>query len=58
MRDFLAADLVDTLHIAVAPHELGAGERLWNSPEELLDRFHLEKVPSPSGVVHHFFWRR
>ena len=25
---------------------------------ELLDRFHLEKIPSPSGVVHHFCWRR
>ncbi|MGW6337144.1 dihydrofolate reductase family protein, partial [Nocardia rhamnosiphila] len=27
-------------------------------PEELTDRFHLEQIPSPSGVVHHFFWRR
>ncbi|MGI5218673.1 dihydrofolate reductase family protein [Nocardia sp. CA-290969] len=58
VREFLAADLIDTLHIAVAPNELGAGERLWESPEELLDRFHLEKVPSPSGIVHHLFWRR
>ncbi len=22
------------------------------------DRFHLEVVPSPSGVTHHLFWRR
>lgn len=58
VREFLAADLIDTLHIVVTPNELGAGERLWERPEELLDRFHLEKVPSASGVVHHLFWRR
>ncbi|MEV0108460.1 dihydrofolate reductase family protein [Nocardia sp. NPDC050799] len=58
VREFLAADLIDTLHIAVAPNELGDGERLWERPEELTDRFHLEQIPSPSGVVHHFFWRR
>ncbi len=34
------------------------GERLWTSPEDLLDRFHLESVPSPSGVTHLLFWRR
>ncbi|RDI42782.1 dihydrofolate reductase family protein [Nocardia mexicana] len=57
--EFLEADLIDTLHIAVAPVELGRGERLWKSPDELLDRFHLEQVPSPnSGIVHHFLWRR
>ena len=53
-----AADLVDTMHIAVAPIVLERGERLWESPSELLDRFHLETVPSPSGVTHHLFWRR
>ncbi|MGL5862696.1 MAG: dihydrofolate reductase family protein [Phycicoccus sp.] len=58
VRAFLEADLVDTMHVAVAPVELGRGGRLWESPYELLDRFHLEVVPSPSGVVHHLFWRR
>jgi dihydrofolate reductase len=58
VREFLDADLVDTLHVAVAPIVLGRGERLWTSPDELLDRFHLEVVPSPSGVTHHLFWRR
>ena len=52
-------DLIDTLHIAVAPMELGAGSRLWSSPDELLDRYHRDVVPSPSsGVVHHLYWRR
>jgi dihydrofolate reductase len=58
VREFLAADLVDTLHIAVAPVDLGRGERLWDGPADLLDRFHLDEVPSPSGVTHLLFWRR
>lgn len=58
IRQFLDADLVDTLHVAVSPIELGSGSRLWASPDDLLDRFHCDVVPSPSGVVHHLFWRR
>jgi dihydrofolate reductase len=58
IREFLDADLVDTMHIALAPVELGRGERLWGSQEELLDRFHLDVVPSASGVTHLLFWRK
>ena len=58
VREFLDADLIDTMHFAVAPVELGRGERLWNSHSELLDRFHLDSVPSPSGVTHLLFWHR
>ena len=58
VREFLDADLVDTLHVAVAPIDLGRGERLWDSPDELLDRYHLDSVPSPSGVTHLLYWRR
>ena len=58
VREFLDADLVDTLHVAVAPLRLGSGSRLWESPAELDDRFHRDEVPSPSGVVHHLLWRR
>jgi dihydrofolate reductase len=56
IREFL--DLVDTMHVAVPPVQLESGVRLWESPDQLLDRFHLEVVPSPSGVTHHLFWRR
>jgi hypothetical protein len=46
-------------NVAVSPQvKLGAGSRLWESPDELNDRFHHEVVPSPSGVTHHLFWRR
>ena len=58
IRAFLDADLIDDLHIAVAPITLGSGVRLWNSPDELDDRFHHETIPSPSGVVHHLLWRK
>lgn len=58
IRQFLEADLIDRMSVAVAPITVGRGERLWEDPEELTDRFHLERIPSPSGVVHHFFWRR
>lgn len=59
VREFLNADLVDTLHVVVAPVEIGRGERLWESPEELSDRFHIEAIPSPtSGVTHMLLWHR
>jgi dihydrofolate reductase len=58
IRQFLDANLVDTMHVAVSPLKLGTGLRLWESPDELLDRFRLEVVPSPSGVSHHLFWRK
>ncbi|MDH6246062.1 dihydrofolate reductase family protein [Mycobacterium sp. OTB74] len=59
VRAFLDADLIDTLHVAVSPNiTLGSGTQLWESPDELLDRFHCDVVPSPSGVTHHLFWRR
>jgi dihydrofolate reductase len=58
IRQFLDADLVDTLHVAVSPVTIGSGLRLWDSPDDLLDRFHRDVVPSPSGVTHHLYWRR
>ncbi|MER5949080.1 dihydrofolate reductase family protein [Streptomyces sp. NPDC001904] len=60
IRQFLDADLIDTLHVAVSPGiELGSGSRLWKSPDELRDRFHVDVVPSPGGsVVHYLAWRK
>ncbi|MEV7507994.1 dihydrofolate reductase family protein [Streptomyces sp. NPDC091201] len=57
IRAFLDADLVDTLHVVVSPVDIGSGARLWTSSDDLLDRFHRDVVPSPSGVTHHLFWR-
>ncbi|MBY5161905.1 dihydrofolate reductase family protein [Salsipaludibacter albus] len=57
IRAFLEADLVDTLHVAQVPITIGTGKTLWERPDDLLDRFHLDRVPSPSGVTHLLFWR-
>jgi dihydrofolate reductase len=58
VREFLDADLIDEMHVAIAPVEYGSGLRLWEGPQELVDRFHLEKFTAPSGVVHCFLWKR
>ena len=58
IREFLAAGLIDYLHIVVVPVVLGRGERLWDGLESLEDRFRIEAVNSPSGVTHVTFSRR
>ncbi|WP_405088841.1 dihydrofolate reductase family protein [Microbispora sp. NBC_01389] len=57
VRQFLAADLVDHMHVAVVPIVLGRGERLWDGLEELEKRFRIESVSTPSGVTHVTFTR-
>ena len=52
VRQFLAADLIDHLHVVIVPTVLGRGERLWDGLAGLEERFHLEAVSSPSGVTH------
>jgi len=58
VRQFLAADLIDHMHIALVPIVLGRGERLWSGLEGLEQRFDIEATPSASGVVHLVFTRR
>ena len=58
VRQFLAADLVDEMHIVTVPIVLGRGERLWDGLEDLEQRFNIEAVSSPSGVTHLTFTRR
>jgi dihydrofolate reductase len=58
VRQFLAADLIDHMHVAVVPIVLGRGERLWDELESLEERFNVETVSSPSGVTHLTFTRR
>jgi len=57
VRQFLAADLVDHLHVVVVPLVLGRGERLWDGLEGLEQRFDTEAVSTPSGVTHLTFTR-
>ncbi|HEV2371650.1 MAG TPA: dihydrofolate reductase family protein [Streptosporangiaceae bacterium] len=58
VRAFLAADLIDHLHVVVVPILLGRGEPLWDGLEGIERRFHTEAVSSPSGVTHLTFTRR
>ncbi len=57
MRTFLAADLVDHVHIVVVPILLGRGVRLWDGLEGLEQHYDVESVTSPSGVTHLVFTR-
>ncbi|SFC33366.1 dihydrofolate reductase family protein [Tropicimonas isoalkanivorans] len=52
VRDFVAAGLVDHMHIVVVPVLLGRGVRLWDGMESLEDRYDIEMVASLSGVMH------
>ena len=58
VREFLAANLIDYMHIAVVPIVLGRGERLWDDLGELEQRLEIEATCSPSGVTHLTFTRR
>ncbi|TWS26389.1 dihydrofolate reductase [Tsukamurella sputi] len=57
VREFLAADLIDHLHVVEVPIVLGRGERLWDGLEGVQERFAIESTASPSGVVHRVFTR-
>lgn len=52
VRQFLAARLIDHLHIVQVPIVLGRGSRLWEGLEGLEETYEVEAVGSPSGVVH------
>lgn len=55
---YVAANLVDHLHLAVVPLVLGHGTQLWSGLEGLEETFHIESVTSPSGVTHLSLTRR
>jgi dihydrofolate reductase len=58
VRDFLAAGLIDVLHVVQTPILLGRGVRLWDGLEGLEERYAIEAVSAPSGVTHLTFTRR
>jgi len=57
VREFLAAGLVDHLHVVQVPILLGRGVRLWDGLEHLEDQYDVEAVSTPSGVTHLTFTR-
>jgi dihydrofolate reductase len=56
-RDFLAAGLVDRLHVAIVPIVLGRGMRLWEDLRELERGYAVTSEIAESGVVHVTFAR-
>ena len=58
VRDFLAARLVDHMHLVQVPIVLGRGVRIWDGLEALEDAYDVEAVSSPSGVTHLTFTRK
>jgi dihydrofolate reductase len=58
MRTFIAAGLVDHIHVVQVPILLGRGVRLWDGLDALERRYDVEAVSSPSGVTHLTFTRR
>ena len=57
IRDFVAAGLVDHLHVVVVPILLGRGARLWDGLDGLESDYEIELVSAPSGVTHVTFTR-
>jgi dihydrofolate reductase len=58
IREFLAAGLVDHMHIVVVPILLGRGVRLWDGGLEGLEKdYKVEAISAPSGVTHVTFTR-
>ena len=57
LRDFLAARLVDQMHIVVVPILLGRGVCLWDGLGGLEKDYRIETASSPSGVTHMTFTR-
>jgi dihydrofolate reductase len=58
VRDFVAAGLVDHMHLVQAPIVLGRGVRVWDGLEALEDTYDIEAVSTPSGVTHLTFTRK
>jgi dihydrofolate reductase len=52
VRDFLAAGLVDHMHLVQVPIVLGRGVRVWDGLEALEKDYDIEAVSTPSGVTH------
>jgi dihydrofolate reductase len=58
IREFLAAGLVDHMHIVVVPILLGRGVSLWEGLEGLEKDYEVEATSSPSSVTHVTFTRK
>ena len=58
IREFLAARLIDHMHVVVVPILLGRGVRLWDGLEGVENDYEIQPTSSPSGVTHVTFTRK
>ncbi|MEP6480606.1 MAG: dihydrofolate reductase family protein [Rhodoglobus sp.] len=56
-REFLRADLVDDLHLMIAPVLLGRGTRLWDDLPDLALTHSVKTEVADSGTIHVTFTR-
>ena len=56
--EFLAAGLVDYLHLIQIPVVVGRGIRLWDGLGGLHEQYDVESMTMPNGTTHFFFTRR
>lgn len=57
VRQFLEADLIDFLHLAIVPITLGRGTSPFGELDDIEERFDIESISSPSALVHQL-WNR
>lgn len=57
VNQFLQADLIDFMHIAIVPVVLGSGVRIWDHLAGLEGRFSVESISTSSGLTHQL-WNR
>ncbi|WP_228802040.1 dihydrofolate reductase family protein [Nocardia cyriacigeorgica] len=57
VRTYLAAGLVDQLHVGIAPILLARGERLWDDLRELESGYTVVSEVAESGTIHVTFSR-
>lgn len=58
IREFLAAGLIDHMHVVLVPILLGRGARLWHEVDGFEKDYEIESISSASGVTHVMFTRR
>ena len=52
IRQFLAAGLIDEMHLAIAPVALGEGERLFGSPQAGITGYSCSGLTCSAGIAH------
>jgi dihydrofolate reductase len=52
IQQYLQADLVDEMHVAIAPILLGHGERLWDNLAGFSSTYECVELVSSPAVVH------